>query len=1091
MMTSRVVLLLGEFENSDRELASVLHEWSDAGLLATVAWINVNQSASSRPRAMVVDEVAAREMDLFEFLTSRIWQQISVVAVRQGNLSELSDERFNSETKLLRMIERAFEDYSGLDFASFTVSIAAVEGLVYRAFSPNWRMHILHEPVIRIDHAVASQPLWDDHRHLLVALLALSTAGGFAWQSGTLISGMSDAVIGARRSIRVGRAYLRVVSAGRLTDEILSGAFPASGPWSVPPDVPNARAVSPGSTLPDNVLGAVIESGRFRYEVMPEVKGAKAEKLKILEFVKLYLKEFVEALKQMPIQLVAQAKAEVESFVQKVTFGEEANVLASFDPLKDDLDSDDALIVIRNMHLATELDPIGDSRPWTTLQAVALSSVDGGHFPSNVPVPMSGSSRLIYSDPLAIGPSPEDVSFHISDFEQHLLSINDVQHGIGAMDIEGAITLKLRLKALRENPSLVTSDAQAKPAEAVAHPESKIKKVGWWARRKKKKALKKEMKRARKKEKKNTVEAVNSSSQSSADNHQVPTSEAPTLEKTASSESETPVVGVAEANSGGSVDLRRHSPSNPAFNPSEYLPLTAFYQGDREDLREDYRTQQLAYEAARSTYQDAKGLWTTNDGCDHCGTAFDHGVLYLHEPTNEVVHIGHICARKTLGLPDKIDIIGSCLNSLEKRFDEWMKIRSGSLLWRVGQSIVTSIVGARQRLAADLAFLETKPKMEESNKAIRKRLGTWTRRGVAVFFGLIAASVASIIFTPIPLLLFVLTMVIYFAGFIVRLYFLARDIVRAQRKLNLEMDAYLKVYENSRHTLSEIVRLASMRDQFEDWQSVIREVVHVPYGHEVGFSTVRKGVDEVTRPPAMILGKSRPDDKQKMRLLLGARSQTIHKGWLTEILDLMKDAWKSDYENSRLVGTADNIVPESDNAPADSVYGKKPLTDEDVYYPRSDLRRRIESGELQKVLVKQKAWQIAEDLRKMSLDQLLANVEVHGLGSALDGQSVSSFLEGLTNSTNDETLFPADLISDEYVANRVYGPDLILPKAGSKDIEASRVQVMPGVEMTAAAWRVELSGPIHPLEVLRGFSEDVDTLGDVNVNLDQEDDDLI
>ena len=210
-----------------------------------------------------------------------------------------------------------------------------------------------------------------------------------------------------------------------------------------------------------------------------------------------------------------------------------------------------------------------------------------------------------------------------------------------------------------------------------------------------------------------------------------------------------------------------------------------------------------------------------------------------------------------------------------------------------------------------------------------------------------------------------------------------------------------------------------------------------------------------------------------------------------EILDLMKEAWKSDYENSRLISTADNIVPESDNAPADSVYGKKPLTDEDVYYPRSDLRRRIESGELQKVLVSQKASQIADDLRKMSLDQLLANVEVLGLGSALDGQTVSSFLEGLTNSTDDETQFPAELISDDYAGNRVYGPDLILPKIGSKDIEASRVQVMPGVEMTAAAWRVELSGPIHPLEILNGFSDDVDTLGEVIGDLEEEDDDLI
>jgi hypothetical protein len=32
--------------------------------------------------------------------------------------------------------------------------------------------------------------------------------------------------------------------------------------------------------------------------------------------------------------------------------------------------------------------------------------------------------------------------------------------------------------------------------------------------------------------------------------------------------------------------------------------------------------------------------------------------------------------------------------------------------------------------------------------------------------------------------------------------------------------------------------------------------------------------------------------------------------------------------------------------------------------------------------------------------------------------------------------------------------------------------VKPGVELTAAAWRVELSGPIHPLDVLKGFEGD-------------------
>jgi hypothetical protein len=37
-MKNRLVLLLGEFESSEKELGAVLQEWSDAGLLDTVAW---------------------------------------------------------------------------------------------------------------------------------------------------------------------------------------------------------------------------------------------------------------------------------------------------------------------------------------------------------------------------------------------------------------------------------------------------------------------------------------------------------------------------------------------------------------------------------------------------------------------------------------------------------------------------------------------------------------------------------------------------------------------------------------------------------------------------------------------------------------------------------------------------------------------------------------------------------------------------------------------------------------------------------------------------------------------------------------------
>ena len=142
-MTNRLVLLLGEFDTSEKELAAVLQEWSDAGLLSTVAWTSISSGSSNRPRARVSDQGESKDTDLFELLTSRIWSEVAVVAVRQAHLGTLSQERFDNEVSLLQTIESAFSAHKQLEFSSFSVSIGEEQGLVYRAFSPYWKMHIL------------------------------------------------------------------------------------------------------------------------------------------------------------------------------------------------------------------------------------------------------------------------------------------------------------------------------------------------------------------------------------------------------------------------------------------------------------------------------------------------------------------------------------------------------------------------------------------------------------------------------------------------------------------------------------------------------------------------------------------------------------------------------------------------------------------------------------------------------------------------------------------------------------------------------------------------------------------------------------
>lgn len=1091
-MRDRLVLLIGDFSGSDSQCAARLAEWSSAGLLGTIAWASLGTERPTNPFTTFSEEGAIRQVPLFELLTSRIWTQVSVVGVRQGVLGTQAQQRYDHEVELLAVVQEAFSAHKDLEFQSFTVSIAETQGLVHQAFLPAWNVHVLHEPVVRTDRAVASQPMEDEHRHLLVLLLAVSLAGGFVWQVGVLAPEMIDPIAETHRAVRVGRAYLRVVSAGRLTDEVLAGAFPKSGPWSIPTDLPNALAVPPGTGVPDSLIEALVKRGKFDYQAWKNPGSERPKNLKFWDGLKLFAREFGAALKSIPESLVEKVKRDIEEFAQRTTFGEGASVLLRFDPAKDDLNPGDALEVIKNLQIGNTVDPIGDADPWNVLQQVALGAVDGGRFPDGVTPPVRGSNRLLYTDPVSIGPSPDDTPFVVTPFEIALLNLKDSQQTIGPMSVADAQTLKVHLEASR-------AQLAAKPEEPVlskrGKPEVKTskstdgaaapKKLGRFKRWRLKRKLRKEAKKAAKLlKKRGTVSTTPAVSTAATPTDATVASTAGTTASvqpdSLANQASSPATqtdnaapsGPSPLKSDASVDpeeITRHSPTHPKFDPREYTPIGVFYQGGRPEILSEYAESNRKYESAKSSYQCVNGRFSQNGSCDHCGTNFDHGLAYLHEPSQKLVHVGNICARKTLPVPEEVDLVSRMLTDLEKRFSEWLELRHQSLLWRTGLAIVAGLTVARRDLAKCLEILASRPALEDASTAARIKFGKWTRRGVLSVVLVIAAALASVVLTPIPLLLAVLIVTVYFSGFIVKMLLMARDIVQSQYKLRLALDQYERSYLRARHDVEEVVRLSAVSEQFHDWQIVIRELVHLPFGKEIGFGTARVGIDEVTRPPAMVLGRSQPDDKQKMQLFLQARRQTIHAGWLLELMDILKDEWKNDYQNSRLTTPADDILPESDLAPSGSVVGKRPLSDENVYYPRTDFRMRVTAGDLQRALVARKAEQVAVDLRQTALGQLLAKVEVTGLGAALSGQTVEEFLAGLSLQDDDMVGFPPNLVSDEHPSYRLFSPELVLPPPGTLNAQSGQIQVEPGVELTAASWRVELSAPLSPLEILRGF----------------------
>ena len=63
-MTNRLVILLGDFENADKEIALLLNEWSSAGILGTVAWSNASSESLVRPMTTFSENAVANALGI-------------------------------------------------------------------------------------------------------------------------------------------------------------------------------------------------------------------------------------------------------------------------------------------------------------------------------------------------------------------------------------------------------------------------------------------------------------------------------------------------------------------------------------------------------------------------------------------------------------------------------------------------------------------------------------------------------------------------------------------------------------------------------------------------------------------------------------------------------------------------------------------------------------------------------------------------------------------------------------------------------------------------------------------------------------------
>jgi hypothetical protein len=119
---NRLTVVLGSVESQDAKLAEVLEEWSDAHVIDRVAVINTEKFRMGDPvQCRYLSSGNSVETELFDLVTSQIWERVTVVAVRVSRLSDYEASHFKRELEILGMLEASFVDNAATTVRSCTV----------------------------------------------------------------------------------------------------------------------------------------------------------------------------------------------------------------------------------------------------------------------------------------------------------------------------------------------------------------------------------------------------------------------------------------------------------------------------------------------------------------------------------------------------------------------------------------------------------------------------------------------------------------------------------------------------------------------------------------------------------------------------------------------------------------------------------------------------------------------------------------------------------------------------------------------------------------------------------------------------------
>jgi hypothetical protein len=262
----------------------------------------------------------------------------------------------------------------------------------------------------------------------------------------------------------------------------------------------------------------------------------------------------------------------------------------------------------------------------------------------------------------------------------------------------------------------------------------------------------------------------------------------------------------------------------------------------------------------------------------------------------------------------------------------------------------------------------------------------------AVLFSTVIGAVTAVL--GIPLLVFVLISWGTSFGFAlcVAIFKRALALRRLEFKKQSQASEIERKYRDLVHSINEFRRLQLLKVQFADWQRLVRELVHYPYGRIDEMGEVLKVIDGEAIPPQFVIARLESSPSQAMELRNFAHSQLKVSGYLGAIAVSLRNDWREEYESIEELRMQPN--PELDVTPAGiepgvEVRGRRYL------FARRDFIESSITGTLRAEMVSDRVRELSENIHSRQVSEVLSTVDA-GSKPAFSTDTPIQFLEGLT-----------------------------------------------------------------------------------------------